>query len=123
MKKLIKIIITLFILLNLTSCNAVYNNKIETKKTEISEKTKIKIYKILEKFFEKLDNKISDKAKKKQILNNIIDKIEILKKKKSDNKKVVAILEFLKYNILEQIFAYNYQNWEDLQKKDYSNKR
>ncbi len=103
MKNIIKIILTLFILLNLTSCNAYSTtSKVETKKTEISSQIKMKIDAVLDKFFRKLDKKITDNSKKIKVLEKINSRIENLKKQKLGNKRLLAILDYLREKILEK---------------------
>ena len=85
----------------------------ENNKNIISLKLENKINKILQKFYEKLDEKYSKNNKKILILKKINSKIEILKLKKKNNKKLVNILNIVEKNILNRIFWYNYQIFED----------
>jgi len=101
-KKIITILLTLFIFFWLNSCSANYENNTEESQ-EISVKLQTKLDTILENFYKKLDMKISDNAKKIIVLEKINYKIKVLKNQKSSNKKLVKILNYIEKSILNKI--------------------
>ncbi|MDQ7022635.1 MAG: endo alpha-1,4 polygalactosaminidase [Candidatus Gracilibacteria bacterium] len=76
-------------------------------------KKEIKIHKLLEKFYIKLDNKYLDNYTAKiNFLEAINLKIKKLKFKNKKNKKLLNILNYVEYKISDRIFWYNYQSFE-----------
>ena len=116
MKKILQILLALFLFFNLNSCNAYNSWDYKNKKTQFSNNLKIKLDTILEKFFIKLDEKIKDNSKKIKILEVINSRIEILRIKKKDNKKLILILDYLKQKINEKILNLKSNNISDINK-------
>lgn len=99
MKKIIKIVIALFIFLNINFSWANINKIQNQEKIQISEK--IKLDNALQNFYKKLNKKFKDKNKRILVLEKINFLIEKIKKWKKN--KILNILNYLQINISEKI--------------------
>lgn len=120
MKKILRIILLLGVLFSFSQNITAYNIVVEKK--EISKAIKKKMTIFLNVFYKKMDKKTESISAKINVLRKVIVKIEKLKKKKSNMKKWLMILNFLQKEILTKIEEYKIweKDWKSSFKKTFN---